>query len=392
MLKNHPNKIQAPSIFLSPLFLMVSVLLSSCQQGVTKDAIVTDPATSTSSVENISPEEIKDIDTYVKSVDYQLRTSRVCKEKIMGMATDYTSIVSYYDGDVLVKISASEYFESGKTDREIYFKNRDAVYVDEMDYQYKIKESDHEIYSDSSEVESKTPSQLYLNNNKLALLIGNGTTIDPKMNKYSSKAKEWQDEYATLKLDERVVKKNCPVSEKNQDVGSKVPDSKKSQAVEIQKCLNLSKKPADEELGYLDKDFNESVKESGWVPASKILEGQVADMGIRLWSGSGVKYVMLETSTPSGDWMRYDDYCFDESGKTVNLDSELRTFYGHIRAVRKWWYLTDGTPEGNSKEIFDLKSSKPIEPYGTIYEDRPPYLAKGYKDLLDHLELPTSKR
>lgn len=165
------------------------------------------------------------------------------------------------------------------------------------------------------------------------------------------------------------------------------PQARQEQNEVIEKCLALNDTEPDVEFAYLDGQFND-IDQSGWYPANDIAEDQSIFRGLSQWSSDEFKRVVLESSTPSGDWFRIDEYCFNQDSNIARLYSDLRTFYGDVQAMRTWEYYSDGSIKNSNTELIDLKTEKPISPDETSYMDNPPHSVKNYAELAKYLELP----
>jgi hypothetical protein len=157
----------------------------------------------------------------------------------------------------------------------------------------------------------------------------------------------------------------------------------KNQNTTIQKCLSWNDIEAHQNFYYLDKQFN-STEESGWHKN----KGEGATISLSEWSDENAKRIVLENTSPSGDWYSIDEYCFNGNGGIAELYSDLRTFYGNVQVIRKWKYYADSSVENYDIQTIDMNTKKTINPDEANYMDNPPYLVKTYKDLADHFHFP----
>lgn len=153
----------------------------------------------------------------------------------------------------------------------------------------------------------------------------------------------------------------------------------------INTCISIQETLPSEQFAYLNKQFNE-VSNDGWYPIEDINEEEAKYMALKRWLNETTKVIELEVSSPSGDWLRIDNYCFNENDATVKISSDLRTFYGGVQVVRSWLYNNDGSVSDSSIEIIDMNTQEQIDPNEASYLDNPPYLAKDYKDLLKYIK------
>jgi hypothetical protein len=158
----------------------------------------------------------------------------------------------------------------------------------------------------------------------------------------------------------------------------------------INKCLELQDTEPNEKLGNLNEQFN-NVTKSGWYTVEDIDEEEIVFMGLNKWVNEEAILIFLENSSPSGDWIRFDDFCFNGDGGIARLYSDLRTFYGNVQVLRTWEYYNDGSVKNTDIEIIDMNTKEKIDPDSANYLDNPPYMAVSYDDLSEYLELPSKK-
>jgi len=176
------------------------------------------------------------------------------------------------------------------------------------------------------------------------------------------------------------------------DISAVPPTSqeKQDQHEVIEGCLALNKTNADVKFAYLDGQFN-NVEKNGWYSISDVDKDQNIYRGLTQWTSEEAKEVVLENTTPSGDWYRIDEYCFNKDGNIAELYSDLRTSYSDvddIQVIRTWKYYSDGSVESSNTELFDLKTKNPINPDDGSYMDNPPKLVRNYAELAQYLGLP----
>jgi len=147
----------------------------------------------------------------------------------------------------------------------------------------------------------------------------------------------------------------------------------------VAECETLDDMEPEVEMGYV---------ESGWYPKSEIAEGQNVYKGFSEWKTDTSRRVVLENTSPSGDWYRIDEYCFNGLNNIAELHSDLRTFYGDVQAVRLWEYFSDGSVQNSTTELFDLNTNKPIDPGSVNFMDNPPLVTTDYEALRVQLGLP----
>jgi HAMP domain-containing protein len=166
--------------------------------------------------------------------------------------------------------------------------------------------------------------------------------------------------------------------------------AKVNQDIVIENCSAVEKTDPDEEFGYLDKEFND-MAQSVWRQTEEINAEDKIYMGLSEWIKDEIKMVTLEIASPSGDWYRIDNYCFNKDGGIAQIYSDLRTFFGNVQVTRIWKYYSDGSIENSDINVLDLDTEKPIDPNTASYSDNPPYLTADYKDLLEHIGLNSEK-
>lgn len=168
------------------------------------------------------------------------------------------------------------------------------------------------------------------------------------------------------------------------------PQERQDQSAVIEACLTLGKTESSVKLAYLVKE-NNNVDRDDWYPVIDVDKNQKIYKGLSKWSSEDVQKILLENSTPSGDWYRIDEYCFNKEDNIAEVYSDLRTSYGDpgaIQAIKTWKYYSDGSIESTNTELFDLKTKNPISSDDASYMDNPPHLVKDYEELAEYLELP----
>lgn len=154
------------------------------------------------------------------------------------------------------------------------------------------------------------------------------------------------------------------------DVGARI-DAKLAQC-------EIGEKSPDEAWGHV---------ESGWYLTKDIESNAQVDQGLSEWLSAEVKILVLENSSPSGDWYRVDHYCFNTNNSILKLSSDLRTFYGGVKVVRTWIYNENKKPFTQEIMITNLDSGEIIPENEANYSDNPPLLVKSYEELLKEIGL-----
>ena len=158
----------------------------------------------------------------------------------------------------------------------------------------------------------------------------------------------------------------------------------------IEKCLELQELEPNERWGYLYEQFND-VGEDSWYVKNEIDEEESVFKWLAKLVNEDARLILLESSTPSGDWVRFDEFCFNGDGGIARLHSDLRTFYGHAQVLRVWEYYNDGSVKNTDIEIIDMNTNEKIDPDSTNYLDNPPYMTTHYDDLIEYLGLPSGE-
>jgi hypothetical protein len=295
-----------------------------------------------------------------------------CEENTLGLSKK----IFYYDHDgnlVMLKIRYNS--EAGQRVENIYVNNGEVLFVDYIVTNYNNTEDG---------AESTIKSKLYFENQILFFWIKDGVTVNPDTTEFNSKIKYWQSEFDDLKISEFLKNPDCKPTE------NVVPSISKEQEMIIKECdsIDLTKEP-DEKFGYVYEDPS---KKGSWKPVHEITEDEKVADSFRRWLENDIQYIVLESSSPSGDWYRIDDYCFDTQEKILKIQSDLRTFQGDVQVVRTWAYNTEGDATDTNVQVFQLNTKEPIEPDKASFIDNPPYLTPNYKDLVGHLELEISDK
>ncbi len=132
---------------------------------------------------------------------------------------------------------------------------------------------------------------------------------------------------------------------------------------------------------YLQGDPNFGGK---WIDYSDAGD-EIFYRSLELYESAGSLLLSLEQNSPSGDWFRVDDYCFDSDKKLVRLGSDLKTFNGGVRVLRVWSPENFTVDSPDSIEIIDLETKGVVEFNDISFLDNPPYLSNDYDSLMKHL-------
>lgn len=171
----------------------------------------------TKNIEPVIPlttSEKQEIEAYVKEIDKNLKSYLKCEDSILGLSTEGTGVFSYYDKGILVKITPTYYGESFKTEENIYLKNGDLIYANELRKNYTMKMRGDDIYTDYNDITLDPLDQLYFRNGELSDLIRDNKSIDNNSEDFLSKADAWRSELKDLKIEKISTRKECPHSDK----------------------------------------------------------------------------------------------------------------------------------------------------------------------------------
>lgn len=122
-----------------------------------------------------------------------------------------------------------------------------------------------------------------------------------------------------------------------------------------------------------------------WIDFSD-LDNQVFYRSLEFYESGDSLLLSLEQGSPSGDWFRIDDYCFDSNKKLIRLDSDLRTFYGYVRILRNWSSGDFSIDSPDHFELTDIDTGEKLDPETTSYQDNLPHLVDDYQSLIDYLD------
>jgi len=75
-----------------------------------------------------------------------------------------------------------------------------------------------------------------------------------------------------------------------------------------------------------------------------------------------IRFVRLQTETPSGDWVQTIDYCFYATGHLGYIHAKLRTFQGNVIVSDRQVWKKTGQRIYRDRKIRDLKSGKLLRP------------------------------
>jgi hypothetical protein len=81
-------------------------------------------------------DEIAAIRSRYATINKNLKSYRTVKKEISGHSTEGGELVAYFDGDVIKKIVAAHYGETGKATEEYYFWNNELMFVFRRDSRY----------------------------------------------------------------------------------------------------------------------------------------------------------------------------------------------------------------------------------------------------------------
>ena len=76
--------------------------------------------------------------------------------------------------------------------------------------------------------------------------------------------------------------------------------------------------------------------------------------------------------SPSRDWAQYVTYYFRLDGTLAKMETELRTFFGEMIAIRNRWFAPMGSELKIEREYNDLSTGKPAEPGDDFYDIKEP--------------------
>jgi hypothetical protein len=76
--------------------------------------------------------------------------------------------------------------------------------MEELDTRYDIP-----MYMEGSKIESEILGQIYFKDSKIVAWNNDGKTIPPESEEYQIKAREWNESFNELKIQERINLKDC---------------------------------------------------------------------------------------------------------------------------------------------------------------------------------------
>jgi hypothetical protein len=117
-------------------------------------------------------------------------------------------------------------------------------------------------------------------------------------------------------------------------------------------------------------DYIWTEKEAKW---QKVLERDFLDIayqGADVWTKNGsVILAHTYTTSPSGDWVHYSNYCFREDGTLAGIQAILNTSYASednyttenngVSVLRDYYFASDGRQLIASTTVLNLKTRKP---------------------------------
>lgn len=324
-----------------------------------------------------SPEKI---DTYVKEVDPKSIYVK-CEDSILGLTTEGTSLDSYYNRGELVKLEVVYYKETGKTTEEIYLRDSQILFIKELDTAYAVP-----LYDENFDIAiaETIPSQYYFQDQQLVSWIKDGATMNPQSEEFAEASKRLLGDLEGLDMERLIHRKDCANSKKENPkplLSLEELNQKKEQCLAQQKTIEA------QYFGRYLKDENDRTGETEWVAYQDTDSERIALDVLSIRKGQNLRDVVFESSTPSGDWYRVDDYCFNRDGSIVSLYSDFRTLQGEedMQVIRTWLYDSTGVVLQESKKIISLDTEEPLPP-DSILSDNPPYLVSSFEDLLEKIE------
>ena len=98
-----------------------------------------------------------------------------------------------------------------------------------------------------------------------------------------------------------------------------------------------------------------------------------------------VRLAKLTTISPSGDWSHVTRYCYRADGTLAYSESTLRTTYGNVKVYEVVAYDRAGKVAKRTRQLFDLKTKKPLAKGARGFHDRKPVIFKTAKDFRRHV-------
>ncbi len=89
-----------------------------------------------------------------------------------------------------------------------------------------------------------------------------------------------------------------------------------------------------------------------------------------------VSSILLEETTPSGDWVHTTEYYFYENNEIAFVYSTLSTFYGNVRVEKRFYYDDSFRKIRELKSIYDLQTNRELKDRDNDFMDKKVHIAK----------------
>ncbi|PKA16404.1 hypothetical protein [Leptospira haakeii] len=100
-----------------------------------------------------------------------------------------------------------------------------------------------------------------------------------------------------------------------------------------------------------------------------------------------ISSILIEETTPSGDWVHTTEYYFYENHKMAFIFSILSTFYGNVRVEKRLYFDNSFRKIRELKSVYDLQTNKELKDRDGDFMDRKVLIAKDSVSLFKLLNL-----
>lgn len=177
---------------------------------------------------------------------------------------------------------------------------------------------------------------------------------------------------------------SSPVGKRNADLGG--PASGAAETPQCARCREIDAFVEAHEDAFRIVATVNSPEEGGpaeWRRFTSEEELQETDTGENLnetayvWSdGERIFFVRTMFQSPSRDWAHYVSSYYGEDGRLLMARSDLRTFYGDVRAVREMHFDAAGRVAHESRQYSELDSDEPLDSKPAFMDQEPTLFMK----------------
>ncbi|MEI1279633.1 hypothetical protein V6Z05_14990 [Leptospira venezuelensis] len=154
----------------------------------------------------------------------------------------------------------------------------------------------------------------------------------------------------------------------------------------------FQKANSDNSIQYV-RYWNENTKDlSNWETLDKNSKKEDILSFIRIFKDhENVSSILLEESTPSGDWVHTTEYYFYDNSKIAFVFSNLSTFYGNVRVEKRFYFNESFKIIRELKSIYDLQTNKELKGRDNDFIDRKVVIVKDAVSVFEKLKLTFSR-